>query len=278
MFLIRVLTGLCLIALFLGAILTDILAGLSYPAGIVGTLLIAAAAHEFYAMVRTAGGAPFVLPGVLAAAVAFNVPLLSEHFVWLNGSDGVLWVLAFAAFVGLGLRFRDSKPNALGDAAVTVFGAAYIGVFGSFIVAIHTLDQGAKLVLFFVAVSKAADIGGYLSGKFFGRHKLSPAISPNKTIEGSLGGMALSLAAAFGFRAAMPSLALPAAWTLLFAVVVNATSQFGDLAESMLKRSCGVKDSAVVLPKVCGALDLIDSILLSAPAAYYLIALLRLAD
>ncbi|HUS57793.1 MAG TPA: phosphatidate cytidylyltransferase [Planctomycetota bacterium] len=253
--------------------LTDILLGLPYPAGIVGTLLIAAAAHEFYAMAGAAGAAPFAFWGVLAAAAAFNLPWMAAQWPCLGGSEGILAALAIATFIGLGVRFRKSRPNALADAAVTIFGAVYIGVFGGFIVAIHTLPQGAKMVLFFVAVSKAADIGGYLTGRFFGRRKLAPSISPNKTIEGSIGGVLLSLAAAFGLRAAMPGLGFDAGWAVLFAVLVNVASQFGDLAESMIKRGCGVKDSAVILPKVCGALDLIDSILLSAPVAYYLIRL-----
>ena len=265
------LTGLFLAVLFLGAMLVDILLNLSVPAGIVGTALIGAAAHEFYVMARGAGAKPSMAWGIFAAVAAFNLPWMAAKWGWSFESCGLLAALALVAFIGIGKRFRTEKPDAVRDVAITLFGAFYVGVLGGYIVRIHSLsaEHGAILVLYFVAVSKTADIGGYLSGKFFGRHKLAPVISPNKTIEGSLGGLALSLIAAFLLAALLPwRLSLP--WTIAFAVLVNAASQFGDLAESMLKRGCNVKDSAVILPKVCGALDLIDSILISAPMGFYL--------
>ena len=259
--------------------LADILVGWSFPAGMIGSLLIAAAAHEFYVMSRGAGASPFTLLGVIATVLAFNLPWVQMQFPLLMAvmgpwcHVGLLAALAIVAFIGVGLRFGKSTPNAVADVAVTIFGAFYVGVLASYVVSIHSVfNFGPKLVLFFVAVSKAADIGGYLTGKLIGRHKLSPTISPNKTIEGSAGGMVLSLIVAFLLTPLLPwALSLP--WTIAFAVLVNVASQFGDLAESMLKRGCGVKDSAVILPKVCGALDLIDSILISAPVAFYLIAM-----
>jgi len=260
-----------LIALFLGAMLVDILLKWPVLAGVVGTALIGAAAHEFYVMTRTGGAAPLTLWGVLAALAAFNFPWMSARWGWSFGWDGLLAALVLVAFAGIARRFGTGKPDAVRDVSITVFGAFYVGVLGGYIVRIHALSppHGANLVLYFVAVSKTADIGGYLSGKFFGRRKLAPVISPNKTIEGSIGGLVLSLIAAFVLIGVLPfERSVP--WVVAFAVLVNAASQFGDLAESMLKRGCGVKDSAVVLPKVCGALDLIDSILISAPVAFYM--------
>jgi len=262
-----------LIALFLGAMLVDILLNQSAPAGIVGTALIGAAAHEFYVMTRSGGARPSTFWGVLASVAAFNLPWMAEGLENWTLDTGLLAALLLVAFIGVGRRFGREKPDAVRDVAVTLFGAFYVGVLGGYIVRIHSLsaEYGAIFVLYFVAVSKTADIGGYLSGKFLGRHKLAPAVSPNKTVEGSLGGLALSLVAAFVLAGLLPwRLSLP--WTIAFAVLVNAASQFGDLAESMLKRGCNVKDSAVILPKVCGALDLIDSILISAPVGFYLIA------
>jgi phosphatidate cytidylyltransferase len=156
---------------------------------------------------------------------------------------------------------------------MTVFGVVYVGLLGSYLVQIHLPEHGAKLEMYFVAVAKAADIGGYLTGKLLGKRKLAPTISPKKTIEGSAGGIGLSLIVAFSLSFLLPpDPSFSAGWKVLFAVLVNFASQFGDLAESMVKRSCDVKDSAVFLPKVCGALDLIDSVLISAPVAFYLIA------
>jgi len=218
-------------------------------------------------MARAGGTAPMVGVGVAAAVAAFNLPWLLPDAAAPAAAPGMIAALITAGFVGLAIR--KSRPNALNDLAVTLLGALYVGLMGGYLVQAHVL-AGGRLVFYIVAVAKMADIGGYLTGKFLGRHKLAPGISPNKTIEGSLGGLALSIAVAVGFAFVLPPLETTLAWQILFAVVVNAASQFGDLAESMIKRSCEVKDSAVFLPKVCGALDLIDSVLISAPVGYYL--------
>lgn len=249
--------------------LLDILADAPAPVLVVGTFLIGAAAYEFYVMCGKAGFAPFALPGALAAALAFNLPWLKEYHLGNDyGFGALLALLVILAFFGL--ICRKSRPNALVDVAVTVFGAVYIGLLSAYLVEIHLPEFGAKLVIYFIAVAKAADIGGYLTGKLAGKHKLAPNISPNKTIEGAIGGMMLSVIVAFALSFLLPGGFSPA-WKVLFAVLVNIAAQFGDIAESILKRSCGVKDSAVFLPKVCGALDLIDSVLISAPVAFYLI-------
>ena len=257
--------------------LVDILGGHpwhSWPAAIVGTALISAAAYELFVMARGVS-APFLDVGVLGTAIAFNLPWIAAREQWPLAYDALLTAVVLLAFVRMERRFSKGKPNALPDMAVTLFGVFYVGILGGYIVQIHQLPAkdvaawGPALVLYFVAVSKMSDIGGYLFGKFLGKHKLAPAISPGKTIEGSAGGLLLSLAAAFGLAWLLPW-QFSLSWTIIFAVLVNVTSQFGDLAESMLKRGCNVKDSAVFLPKVCGALDLVDSILISAPVAYYL--------
>jgi len=265
-----VLTGLGLVIAFLGAMLLDILAEVSLPALVVGNLLIAAAAHEFFAMARSAGTAPLAGIGIPAAVLAFNLPWLPVYGKVPAPYAALAAALVAAAF--LGVACRKSRHNALLDLAVTAFGAIYVGLLGGYLVQAHVQADGARLVLYLVAVAKVADIGGYLTGKFIGRHKLAPGISPNKTIEGSLGGLVLSVAVAVWFAVVLPW-QTPLVWRLVFGVSVNAAAQFGDLAESIIKRSCNVKDSAVFLPKVCGALDLIDSVLISAPVGFYLLLL-----
>ena len=258
---------------FLGAMALDILADAPGPALLIGTFVITTAAYEFFCMSSKGGMAPLVVPGSVAAALAFNLPWLTSRYPGVNDQGALLSALVIVAFVGL--VCRRYRPNALTDIAVTVFGAVYIGLLGGYLVHIHLLDEGARLVVYFVAVAKVADIGGYLTGKLAGKHKLAPTISPNKTIEGSLGGLALSVVAAFALSFLLPKpfpAAFPAGWKVLFAVLVSIAAQFGDLCESIIKRSCGVKDSAVFLPNVCGAFDLIDSVLISAPVGFYLIA------
>jgi len=238
------------------------------PALLIGTFLVAAAAYEFFVMSKGAQTAPFTAPGVAAAVLAFNLPWLMSRDAGMDVQGALLAALAIAVFVSL--AFRKSRANALADVAVTVFGAVYIGLLGGYLVHMHLLESGAGFLVYFVAVAKASDIGGYLTGKFAGQRKLAPGMSPNKTVEGSAGGLLLSVALAFGLSFLLPGPFSPW-WKVLFAVLVSLAAQFGDLAESMIKRSCGVKDSAVFLPKVCGALDLIDSVLLSAPVGFYLI-------
>jgi len=233
----------------------------------VGTALIAAAAYEFYAMTKKRGTRPFTLLGIAACAVAFNLPWITP-----GKADFRLLVAAVAGVAFLLLFFRQSRANALADLAVTLFGVVYVGILASYVTGIFMFEAGGKIALFYIAVSKSSDIGGYLAGRLAGRHKLALSISPNKTIEGSLGGIALSLMAAFLLQGMLPA-AVPGEWLILFALAVNIASQFGDLSESVIKRSCEVKDSAVFLPAVCGALDLIDSLLLSAPVAFYMLSM-----
>jgi Predicted CDP-diglyceride synthetase/phosphatidate cytidylyltransferase len=114
----------------------------------------------------------------------------------------------------------------------------------------------------------AGDVTAYFVGRAFGRHKLAPLVSPGKTVEGSIGNLVGSLAAAvvvhFGLFPA-----LPLSHALLLAVVMNIIGQLGDLYESLLKRGAGAKDAAAVLPGHGGLLDRLDSLLFNAPVLYY---------
>jgi phosphatidate cytidylyltransferase len=113
------------------------------------------------------------------------------------------------------------------------------------------------------------DTGAYYAGSYLGRHKLCPAVSPKKTIEGAVGGLTASLLIAFFYKLLfIPALSIPA--VLLFAAVVGAVGQVGDLFESEFKRAAGVKDSGRLLPGHGGFLDRIDALLFAIPTAYLL--------
>lgn len=120
----------------------------------------------------------------------------------------------------------------------------------------------------------ATDVGAYFGGRFFGRRKLAPSISPAKTVEGSIGGMVLSFAVLV-LWALLANEKFPFGWVELLALssLLSVTSQLGDLTESMLKRYCGVKDSGSFLPGHGGLLDRIDSLLFTVPLTYYLAVL-----
>jgi len=139
--------------------------------------------------------------------------------------------------------------------------------------------NGPSLVTFLLFVVWAGDIAAYYVGRTFGKHKLAPRLSPNKTWEGAIGSIAGSLVAAGGLLALADGftqwnsakLSYPEEiwYWLVLAVIVNIAAQLGDLVESALKRSAGVKDSGTLLPGHGGVLDRIDSLLLAAPMLWY---------
>ena len=172
-----------------------------------------------------------------------------------------LWGGAIAAILGL----RPTALGWLGDrwplalAGILILWSAWSGLL-----AIRGLPGGGHWVLWVFVLVWSADIGAYLAGKRFGRRPLAPSVSPGKTWEGVLGGMALSCSLAAGGLA----LAGLLHWLWLLAILALAVlSIFGDLLESWLKRACGVKDSGGLLPGHGGVLDRIDSVLAVLPPA-----------
>lgn len=159
--------------------------------------------------------------------------------------------------------------------AKQVLGIIYIPVSLSLLVFIKALDGGTFWIIWLLIVIFANDTGAFYAGTFFGKRPLSPNISPNKTIEGSLGGIAAAMGAGFIFSQiffnslALSFLTIPGAFMLAVA------GQTGDLFESALKRASGVKDSGRILPGHGGMLDRIDGLLLAVPVLYvYLVSVL----
>lgn len=148
--------------------------------------------------------------------------------------------------------------------AIVFAQALLLGGFAG-VVAIRQLDDGAFWLIWTLFIVWAADIGAYFAGRALGRRKLAPALSPGKTWEGAIGGMLLALAIAVPLALWREALGMATAFAL--ALVLAALSVFGDLFESALKRSSGVKDSGGLLPGHGGLLDRIDSLLVALPAA-----------
>ena len=184
----------------------------------------------------------------------------------LEQLDGLLVAgILFALFVAQATR-RENKL-ALVIVGVTFLSVFYVSWFFSFLIKLRVRPEGAHLVAFLLLVTKGSDIGGYLIGSRFGSHRLIPRISPNKSVEGFLGGLVVSLSAAFFCQLILSKQPL---WHLLgLGLVLGVISQFGDLAESIIKRDCQVKDSGTIIPGMGGMLDLVDSLLLTAPLFYY---------
>ena len=146
-------------------------------------------------------------------------------------------------------------------------GIIYIPVLLSFLIVIRHSPQGMIWIFFLLAIVFAGDISALYVGTLVGRHKLCPAVSPGKTIEGSLGGIAANLAIG-GIAKILFLPQLPWGLSILFFMAVGIAGQVGDLFESELKRSSKVKDSGGLLPGHGGFLDRIDALLFAAPVAY----------
>lgn len=187
---------------------------------------------------------------------------------WRGAGIEILFFGAAAALI-IPLVTRENLQHNLIDSAITLFGVVYIGIALSYMILIRSLPHGESLALFILLVTWAADTGAYFVGKTFGRHSLAPAISPKKTVEGLLGGLAFAILAAYLCRSWAPSYDLSLIHWLVLGSFLTFAGLVGDLAESALKRSVGAKDSSVLLPGHGGMLDRIDSLLFTAPAFYY---------
>jgi len=160
------------------------------------------------------------------------------------------------------------------DLTVTIFGMLYIGMTLSSLVFTRALPSGEWLVLFLAVVTWAGDIGAYYVGSLWGRHRLAPSLSPKKSAEGLAGGIAFAIVAALlAQRWALPLLSVTDA--LILGFLLTGAGSAGDLCESAIKRSVGVKDSGGILPGHGGMLDRLDSLLFTAPAFYYYVVLVR---
>ena len=176
---------------------------------------------------------------------------------------------------------RDDAP--LRTMAYTLFGLLYVLWLFNFITKIvyvvPRLDTGVVVgqfyVLYLIAVTKFSDMGAYLTGSVIGRHPLIPHISPKKTWEGFFGALAFSLFASLMLFKLMPGHLALLTWThaTVLGLLLGFAAVIGDLAESIVKRSTGVKDSGSLLPGIGGALDLIDSLLFTAPLLFFYLRL-----
>jgi phosphatidate cytidylyltransferase len=154
------------------------------------------------------------------------------------------------------------------DLLVVIFGIGYVCLFLSYLVFIRNQAGGVKWIFFILFVLWLGDSGAYFVGNVMGRRKLLPAISPNKTVEGALGGLVASLLTGFACKFIFLS-ELAGVHCFLLTLAIALVGQIGDLCESTFKREWGIKDSGNLLPGHGGVLDRIDSLLFAAPVAYY---------
>ncbi len=189
-------------------------------------------------------------------------------------SERVVFLVALIAALTSRLVATSELKRSLVDSSVMVFGVLYVSLTLGHLLLTRTLPGGEYLIFFLVLVTWAGDTGAYYAGVTLGRHKLAPVVSPNKTIEGLLGGLVLAVVVAFiAQRWFLPT------FTILDCVatglLLTGVGVLGDLSESAMKRSAGVKDSGAVIPAHGGMLDRLDSLLFTAPTFYYYMTLVK---
>jgi len=179
-------------------------------------------------------------------------------------------VIALWAFIPMALfLFMPPSPgkHSTGDLAKTILGPLYISLPLGMLMILDRYPEGNIWIFFILAVVFAGDTGAFYSGKLFGKHKLYESISPKKTWEGAIGGLFCSIIAAFWFLRIVRIHEIDYS-IMALVIVLSVTGQLGDLAESMLKRNSGIKDSSRLLPGHGGILDRIDGLLFAVPALY----------
>jgi len=175
-------------------------------------------------------------------------------------------ILSLSCFIFFKANIHDSVTAV----SVIIFGALYVAWPLAHLIPLRGLLNGHNLIFFILIVTWGVDTGAYYTGRHLGRHKLSPNISPGKTVEGAIGGLiSCILSALFARWLFLPELSINN--TLFLGIVFGIISQIGDLSESMLKRGAGVKDSGSLLPAHGGILDRVDSVIFTLPVFYYYI-------
>lgn len=247
----------------------------------------ALALWECYTILEMAKLRVFKLWGLLTGFVL----LTGSWFFFKHGvmspttyafESSVLCMAVLGVFV-LMLREKDN-PAPIETVAATLFGVLYVSWLFNFITKIHYIEPGIRFedghrlfhgkyaVLYLVLVTKLSDAGAYVVGSRLGRRKLFPRVSPHKTWEGSAGAVVVAAAAGAGtfllFRESLEHLHMTVWHATVAGALLGAVGIVGDLAESLIKRQAGVKDSGHWLPGIGGALDLIDSLLFTAPVLY----------
>ncbi len=260
-----------------GLVALPFLIFLVYKGGLLFTTLISLAGlvalWEYYRIVFNAEARP-ISRIILYWGYGVSFALIWSTFwsTFLEGPDLTLSVIGLnllvVALISL-FQFKTDR-TVLEVIMRQLQGLIYIPVLLSFLILIREGSSGMIWIFLLLAVIFAGDTSAYYVGSYLGRHKLSPAVSPGKTIEGSIGGLAGNLVVGaigkYFFLSAMP-------WglCLLFFIVVGVAGQVGDLFESELKRSSGIKDSGGILPGHGGILDRIDALLFASPVAYVFI-------
>lgn len=246
------------------------------PIGVVIAIVSLAALREVFALQRATGGRPLEGFGYsMAALMQFATIAEAAGVTGAPGPLGLVALLVAGSLVAWMPRGAD--PRAPGDMAATVFAVLYAGFLPAFLTRIAALPEGPQWLVWLLALTWIHDTAAYGWGRRIGGAKLWPEVSPNKTRAGFWGGLLTTTAVALVLREWLSgpgspyllpeALSLP--MTVWLAPAVGVAAVLGDLAESMLKRAAGAKDSGAFLPGHGGVLDKIDALILTAPVLWF---------
>lgn len=292
----RLITGFSLVGLALAVLCADEWLAPWFPLWFLVSLVVTGMASlELVGLLDATSARPSgntVFGGTIAMVLAnwaphlatktHHLPYLADRMPYdpMSPVHALAWpLLTFSGVVMFTFIVQSAqyeKPGrTMATIAGTVLAVAYIGLLGSFIIQLRWFDgrfHGLLPLVFLFTTAKGADTGAYAFGRLAGRRKLWPRLSPNKTIEGAVGGLlsgvlgSLLVAAIAHNILQVPTLSWGAA--IGYGVVVGSAAQLGDLMESMIKRDCERKDASEALPGFGGVLDVLDSLLFAGPVAF----------
>jgi len=270
----RILTALILIA----AVAALIFFGHPWMITAAAAIIAGLAAWEFRGF-TVAGGCPLPIWWTFFAVAAFFLA------VFYQPDDTITVVSTVTLILFAVAAFRTSLERVLWETSAGVLMLIYVAYPLTLIPKIFNEENGVALLLFLFLCVWSGDIAALYIGKHFGKHKLAPQLSPNKTWEGTIASLVGSVIAGMSIILLGDWLSLqgssftrlhtmePWWFFVILAIILNAAAQFGDLLESALKRGAGVKDSGTILPGHGGVLDRIDALLVAAPVLWFVIAL-----
>ncbi len=274
----RIAVGLTLLAVLFGLVGWDHVSGHGWGLSFLTLMLTTWGCREI-AKLLTASGAParkWLLMGTCVALIVSRVLGEELRRPWLVDAEIPILIAFFFLLYFPPLLTVPTRETFLGIAG-TVFGIFYVCFMGGFVVRLRYLPGiGESAAFYAILIAKGSDIFAYFTGKALGKTKLIPNISPGKTVAGFVGGLVGAVLITAAFAAWTPlGTVLPLKLSAPVGIILGLVAIAGDLVESLFKRSAELKDSARLLPTFGGILDVIDSILTTAPATWCLLFFLH---
>ena len=244
------------------------------------TLIMAGGLREYFKMMDKRALYPLVFFGMFSGCIIMVIQFLTSAYpditIYKEFFNLTYFLIILGVFLVALSRFASESP--INTFSATITGVFYVAWLFSFVIKIRYLSgiPGNWYLLFLLIVTKITDVSAYCFGSLFGKTKLIPAVSPNKTLLGSITGFVFAIFTSFCFKIFLPTHFELLSFTdiLILGALLGFFSQLGDLIESIIKRDAGVKDSGRLFPGMGGFLDLIDSILVTAPIMYFYMLIL----